>query len=55
MIKAIIFDFSRVLLDVKDKDYMGSLYGRHDELNQTGNYNLFDHFDLNEELLNLAS
>jgi HAD superfamily hydrolase (TIGR01509 family) len=54
MISAIVFDFSRVILDVKDKEYKGSLNGRHDELKSQKEYNLFDHFDLNNELLDLA-
>ncbi len=51
MIRAIIFDFSRVLLDIKDKSYSGSLNGKHKDLKDIDGFNLFDHFELNEELI----
>ena len=51
MIKVLIFDFSRVLLNVKDKSYKGFLNNLHKEKFQQPGYNFFDYFELNEELL----
>lgn len=52
MIKAIISDFSLVLLFVKDKTYHGTLNGLHKELlEKIGSYSFFDYFELNRELL----
>ena len=51
MIRAIVFDFSRVLLFPKDSGYTGSLNERHRELSKRGDYKLLEHFSLNEELL----
>ena len=51
MIKAIIFDFSRVILFPKEKAYQGGLNPRHDELSKRPGYSFFDHFELNDELL----
>ena len=53
MIKAIVSDFSRVLLFPKDKNYKDSLNALHKEVSQKSNYNAFDYFELNTELLNL--
>lgn len=52
MIKAIVSDFSRVLLFPKDKNYLDSLNALHKELFQKPGYNALDHFELNVELLN---
>lgn len=51
MIKAIVSDFSRVLLFPKDRTYQGTLNGLHKELAQKPGYNALDHFDLNIDLL----
>lgn len=53
MIKAIVSDFSRVLLFPKDKSYEDSLNGLHRELSKKPNYNPLDHFEFNRELLDL--
>ncbi len=47
----LLFDFSRVLLFPKDKDYQGSLNEKHRMLSEQSDYQLFDHFELNLELL----
>lgn len=52
MITTIISDFSRVILDTKDKSYRGTLNGLHREMTQKfGNYNFFEYFEFNTELL----
>ncbi|MDO8451410.1 MAG: HAD-IA family hydrolase [bacterium] len=51
MIKALITDFSRVLLFPKDKSYSGSLNGLHRDLSIQPNYRLLDSFELNTQLL----
>ncbi len=51
MTKALITDFSRVLLFPKDKSYSGSLNDLHRKLSSQLNYKLFNHFELNDELL----
>lgn len=51
MIKAIVSDFSRVLLFPKDKTYQDSLNILHKELSQKPNYNVLDYFELNIKLL----
>jgi FMN phosphatase YigB (HAD superfamily) len=51
MIKALMTDFSRVLLFPKDKSYSGSLNGLHRDLSSQANYKLLDSFELNTELL----
>ncbi len=51
MVKAIITDFSRVLLFPKDRSYSGSLNGLHRELSQKTDYNILEHFELNMDLL----
>lgn len=51
MIKAIITDFSRVLLFPTDETYLGSLNGLHKQLSQEPNYNILDNFKINTELL----
>ncbi len=52
MVKALLFDFSRVLLFPKDTSYAGSLNEKHKELSKTSDYKILDHFFLNDELLN---
>jgi FMN phosphatase YigB (HAD superfamily) len=54
MIKVIIFDFSRVLLDFKGKNYPESLNSKYDELKTRSGFNIFNHFELNGELLHFA-
>lgn len=51
MIKAIISDFSRVIIFPKDKSYEGGLNNLYREIFQKPNYNMFDYFELNSELL----
>lgn len=52
MIKALLFDFSRVLLFPKDKSYKGGLNELNNKLREESDYRLLDHFYLNTELLN---
>lgn len=52
--RAVIIDFSRVLLFPNDRNYTGSLNDLHKQLaiSDAGyNYNFFNYFNLNEELL----
>lgn len=51
MIKAIVSDFSRVLLFPKDTGHEGGLNVLHKKLSQNSEYNPLDHFELNTELL----
>lgn len=51
MIKSIISDFSRVILFPKNLTYSGGLNALHKKLNKQKNYNIFDYFYLNDELL----
>lgn len=51
MIKAVIFDLSRVLLFPKDKKYEGSLNELHKKLSATDNYQFFDQLILNQEII----
>lgn len=51
MIKAIVSDFSKVLLFPKDQNYSGSLNALHKELYQELDYNPLNHFELNLGLL----
>lgn len=53
MIKAIIFDFGRVLLLPKDKNYSGKLNPLYEEKKNQADFRFFDYFQLNEELLKL--
>lgn len=55
MIKAILFDFSRVLLFPKDTSYTDSLNQKHRELSNDADYKLLNHFTLNDELLRLLN
>lgn len=53
MLNTIITDFTRVLLLPKDSSYTGKLNRLHKELSEKDpHYPFFDHFVLNEELLN---
>lgn len=51
MIKALLLDFSRVLLFPKDTTYTGSLNEKHKELSGNADYKILDHFFLNDELI----
>lgn len=53
MTRAIIFDFSKVLLFPKDPEYSGSLNGLNAKLIEEHgeDYPFFDHFRVNDELL----
>lgn len=50
-IKAIVSDFSRVILFPKDTTYGGSLNELHQKLSKNLGYNILDYFYLNQELL----
>lgn len=51
MIKAILSDFSRVLLLPLDESYCGGLNALHKELLTSGDYDFWQHFKINDELL----
>lgn len=51
MIKAIIFDFSRVILHPLDQNYIGGLNELHRNLKNNRDYSPIKHFYLNQELL----
>ena len=51
MIKTIISDFSRVIFFAKDNSYQGSLNGLYQRSFKKENYNIFDYFKINTELL----
>lgn len=51
MVTTLLFDFSRVLLDVKEKNYTGFLNDLHREKSKQSGYRFFDYFELNGELL----
>lgn len=55
MYKAIIFDFSRVLLFPKDSNYTGTLNSLNQKLNDEFgiDYDFFSYFYLNKELIHL--
>ena len=51
MIKALISDFSRVLLFPVDPQYTGGLNALHQQLSESGDYGFWEHFQLNRALL----
>lgn len=51
MVNTLLFDFSRVILDVKDKSHTGFLNDLHRKMSSQPDYNFFDYFKLNNELL----
>ena len=51
MIKAIVTDCSRVIIFPTDKEYKGKLNPLHEELSKNDNYDFWQYFSLNEELL----
>ncbi|HSA83272.1 MAG TPA: HAD-IA family hydrolase [Patescibacteria group bacterium] len=55
MIKAIIFDFSRVLLNARDKKYTDSLNALYKKLSQSENFTSLEHFEFNQKLLDFAT
>lgn len=50
-IKAVVFDFGRVLIFPKDEGYFGSLNDLHRVLSDSPNYSFSANFDFNQELL----
>jgi HAD superfamily hydrolase (TIGR01549 family) len=55
MIKAIIFDFSRVILNAKDAHYPDSLNALYKRLSQNENFNSLEHFEFNKELVDFVA
>ena len=55
MIKAILFDFSRTLLFPVDKSYRGSLNSLYNEVYQKEDFDFFDYFEINTELIDFIS
>jgi len=51
MKRILLFDFSRVLLHPKNKNYTDSLNDLYKSLLQRKQYDFFEHFSLNTELL----
>ena len=51
MIKAIISDFSRVLIFPKDETYLGSMNDLYREKIKLPEFNIFEHYQLNTELI----
>ena len=51
MIKAIVSDFSRTVLCAIDKNYNGGLNALHDSLKAKTDYDIWEYFKLNQELL----
>ncbi len=51
MVKALLFDFSRVILFPNGPDPVESLNGKYRELMEQGEFDFFEHFRLNEELM----
>ncbi len=51
MIKAIVLDFSRVILLPKDKSYAGGLNALYDAHFQDDDYRFSDYFEFNDQLL----
>ena len=51
MIKVLLFDFSRVLLFPKDDTYEGKLNDLYKQVRNLPDFNFFDHFRLNNELV----
>ncbi|MDP2630892.1 MAG: HAD-IA family hydrolase [Candidatus Uhrbacteria bacterium] len=51
MIKAVVTDFSQVILLPIDSSYTGGLNALHKKLSECGDYDFWSHFQLNKELL----
>jgi len=49
--KTYLFDLARVILFPKDPNYQGELNAKYKELKDTAGFSFYDHFMLNEELL----
>jgi len=54
MAATLLFDFSRVFLFAKDKNYKGELNVLYKSLISKPDYKFFDHFIFNEELFGIA-
>lgn len=54
MVTALLFDFSRVFLFAKDRNYNGELNALHKSLSAKPGYKFFEHFMFNEELFNIV-
>lgn len=55
MITTILCDFGRVLINTKDKNYLGSHDELHLRLSQNSDYKVTQHFVFNEELMSYLS
>lgn len=55
MITTIVFDFSRTLLFYNDESYSGSLNKMHKKLSEDENYQFFDHYSFNKQLVDFIS
>ncbi len=51
MIKAIVSDFSRTLLYPTDVSYTGGLNSLHESLKDSADYDIWEHYRLNKDLL----
>ena len=51
MIKAIVSDFSRTLLSPTDETYTGGLNALHESLKDRADYDIWEHYLLNQDLL----
>jgi len=47
----LLFDFSRVVLNPKDKNYQGTLNGLYNQIKDVENFNFWDTFEINKDLL----
>ena len=54
MIKALLFDFSRVVLNPKEQSYTGSLNELYTKLSQNEPFDSRDYFTFNQELLDFV-
>ncbi len=55
MITTIIFDLGRVLVLPKDRNYTSGLSSLYHKVYQEPDFNFFDHFDLNDKLLEFTN
>ena len=54
MVNTLLFDFSKVVLFLKDPNYSGTLNGLYrDSLSSGKSFNFWDYFELNSELVDL--
>ncbi len=54
MTRVLLFDFSRTLIFPKDPSYDGKLNDLYRQIISNKNYDIFEHFVLNEELINFV-